>query len=373
MNDVNAAPTHERARPRVAVSLLTLFPGGHGGGEVYAREVVGLLSRDPSLDVGVHLPRNAAGWNGGVAERIAPISSKGGMLPRLVAMAAAVLRSPALRRTMAGSDIVHYPLTVPIPSASRRQRSIVTIADTQHLDLPELFHPLERMFRRFAYDRAARRADAVITVSEFTRSRLVHHLGIRPERITVAHLGVDQGEFAPNLGERGDFLLYPARPWRHKNHERLFEAFAIVRERHPGLRLVLTGGGLDALDDVPPGVERAGHVTTAELGELYRSAAALVFPSLYEGFGLPPLEAMAAGCPVAASTAGSIPEICGDAAVYFDPEDPVSIAEGIEQVLADGPALSGRGVARAAGFTWANCAASHRALYAQLAGETVAA
>ena len=367
MADVSTPPLPEQVRPRVAISLLTLFPGAHGGGEVYAKEAVARLSRDPALDVQVHLPRNAAGWNGGVAERLAPIESKDTTAARLWGMTVAWLRSPRLRRAMAGAAVVHYILTIPLPRAGRSQRTIVSIADTQHLDLPDLFSPLERLFRRFAYDRAARRADAVVTISEFTKTRLVHHLGIPADRITVAHLGVDQVDFAPNLGARGEFLFYPARAWRHKNHARLFEAFAIVRERHPHLRLVLTGGDIDRLGELPPGVEWAGHVSVAELGELYRTAAALVFPSLYEGFGLPPLEAMAAGCPVAASSSGSIPEICGDAAVYFDPDDPESIVAGIEEALARGPELSARGLEQAAGFTWARCAEVHRVLYTRLA------
>ncbi|ANJ27669.1 glycosyltransferase family 4 protein [Agromyces aureus] len=350
----------------MSISLLTLYPGGHGGGEVYAKETVARLSRDPALDVHVHLPRNAAGWNGGVAEEIASTASGASGLQRLLGMARVVIRSRSLRRSMRASRIVHFPLTVPIPASLRSQTTIVSIADTQHLDLPELFHPLERLFRSFAYDRAAKRADAVVTISEFTKQRLVHHLGIEPDRITVAHLGYDPVDFAPNLGAREDFLFYPARAWRHKNHARLFEALKIVREQRPGLRLVLSGGDLDKLGDLPDGVEWAGHVSREELGELYRTAAALVFPSLYEGFGLPPLEAMAAGCPVAASVSGSIPEICADAAVYFDPEDPRSIAKGIEEALLRGGELSARGVGRAAAFTWEHCNDVHRELYLRL-------
>ena len=169
MNDVTPSPTNASLRPRVAIALLTLYPGGHGGGEVYAKETVARLARDPRLDVRVHLPRNAAGWNGGVAEELAPVTSSASGLQRLLGMARVVLQSSALRRSMRGASIVHYPLTGPSPSSLRSQTSIVSSADTQHLDLPELVHPFERLFRRFAYDRAARRADAVVTISEFTK------------------------------------------------------------------------------------------------------------------------------------------------------------------------------------------------------------
>jgi glycosyltransferase involved in cell wall biosynthesis len=188
-------------------------------------------------------------------------------------------------------------------------------------------------------------------------------LGIEPQRIVVAPLGVDANEFEPNLGPRENLLLYPARGWPHKNHATLFEAFSLLRAQDPTLRLVLTGGGLHGLGAVPAGVEVRGLVGRGELRELYRTAAVLVFPSLYEGFGLPPVEAMASGCPVAASRAGPIPEICADAAVLFDAHDPASIAAGVQEALARSDELRERGLARARSFTWAACAAAHERAY----------
>ena len=112
---------------------------------------------------------------------------------------------------------------------------------------------------------------------------------------------------------------------------------------------------------MPDGVESRGHVSADELVELYRSTACLVFPSLYEGFGLPPLEAMACACPVATSNATSLPEVCGDAAEYFDPFSPEDMAAAIVRAL-DGRLVE-RGLTRAAGFTWEACAHAHDALY----------
>src|SRR5205823_2212382 len=137
--------------------------------------------------------------------------------------------------------------------------------------------------------------------------------------------------FTPNGRAREPFLLYPANWWPHKNHERLLEAFAAVRRERPEVRLVLTGS--DHPGGLPQGVSSLGRVSDERLADLYRSAAALVFPSLYEGFGLPPLEALACGCPVAVSRAGALPEVCGDAAVYFDPTAVEDIARGIADVL----------------------------------------
>ncbi|HET8813273.1 MAG TPA: glycosyltransferase, partial [Gaiella sp.] len=143
-------------------------------------------------------------------------------------------------------------------------------------------------------------------------------------------------------------------------------AFAGLRHERPELRLVLTGVGHDAAR-LPAGVESLGGVPTSELVSLYRRAAALVFPSLYEGFGLPPLEALACGCPVASSDAGSLPEVLDDAAVLFDPEDPSAIAAGVAEVLDRAGELSALGPPRAAAFTWEATARAHDEVYA-LAG-----
>ena len=116
---------------------------------------------------------------------------------------------------------------------------------------------------------------------------------------------------------------------------------------------------------MPPGVEARGHVSMDALVDLYRSAGCLVFPSLYEGFGLPPLEAMACGCPVAVANATSLPEVCGDAAEYFDPLSPEDMATAILRAL-DGHLVE-KGLARAAGFTWEKTARAHDAVYGELA------
>jgi glycosyltransferase involved in cell wall biosynthesis len=273
--------------------------------------------------------------------------------------------SRELRNALRALDAIHYPLTVPVPRA--RARRAVTLHDLQHLDHPELFSAARRAFRRAAYDRAAREADAVIVPSELVRERAIELLGLEEARVHVIPHGVDHTLFAPSEEPREPFLLYPAHAWPHKNHARLLEAFVLLRAELPELRLVLTGSGLEALGELPEGVERLGLVPAFELASLYRTAACLVFPSLYEGFGLPPLEAMASGCPVAAANSGSLPEVCGDAAVFFDPEDSESIANGIREALALADELREFGIARAAAFTWEQTAHRHEHVYRGLA------
>jgi glycosyltransferase involved in cell wall biosynthesis len=180
---------------------------------------------------------------------------------------------------------------------------------------------------------------------------------------------VDHTLFRPGDDEREPFILYPARPWPHKNHARLLEAFTALRETRPRLRLILTGGDLERLDPLPEGVTRLGTVSSERVASLYRRAACLVFPSLYEGFGLPPLEAMACGCPVAAANAGAIPEVCGDAAVLFDPTDVDAIAAGILEADERSQELREKGLARAAAFSWVETARLHETVYAEAASE----
>jgi glycosyltransferase involved in cell wall biosynthesis len=346
----------------VALPLLTLVPGISGGSETYARELCRALERVGGHDYEALVPTLAPDAGGGLPSVVAAGYASSTRTPgRLRAMGEAWLRPGALRRYLDRADVVHYPLTVPVPPTGKP--SVLTLLDVQHLDLPELFPRGERLFRRLAYDRAARGTDHVVVISEWVRERVVARLGLDPARVHAIHLGVDHERFSPGgASVREPFLLYPARPWPHKNHARLYEAFARVRAERPGLRLVLTGVGHDAAT-LPEGAETLGSVSTDELVSLYRRASALVFPSLYEGFGLPPIEAMACGCPVATSNAGSLPEVVGDAAVLFDPRDPESIAAGILEALDRADELRQRGLARAAGFTWDATARAHDAVY----------
>ena len=248
-----------------------------------------------------------------------------------------------------------------------RRPTVVTLHDLQHHDLPELFSVPQRLFRSRAYDRAAAKSAATIVFSEFSRRRALELIDVDPRRVHVIPHGVDHGVFTPSVKPRESFLLYPARPWRHKNHPRLLQSFVDLRRELPDLRLVLTGAGIERLSPLPRGVETLGFVSREQLASLYRRAACLVFPSLYEGFGLPLLEAMASGCVVAAANAAAIPEVCGDAAVLFDPENVHSIANGVREALARADELRELGFSRAAGFNWEKSARRHDAVYASVA------
>ena len=347
---------------RVGISLLTLAPGDLGGSETYARQLVKALASVGTHEYAVFVParaKDAAGSLPAIEVKEPAVAKRGPA--RIAGLALSTFRSKRVQTKLDTVDVVHYALTVPLPRTTTP--TVVTLHDVQHLDLPDFFGPAKRSFRRIAYDRATKSATAVVVTSEFVRERALEQLELEPLRVHVVPHAINHTLFRQGDEEREPFLLYPARAWPHKNHARLFEALAILRKHDPKLRLILTGGGLERLGRLPDGVERWGTVPATELASLYRRAACLVFPSLYEGFGMPPLEAMASGCPVAASNVAAIPEVCGDAAVLFDPNDPESIADAVLEADTRSDELREKGLARAAEFTWEASARGHDAVY----------
>jgi glycosyltransferase involved in cell wall biosynthesis len=348
----------------IGISLLTLDPATVGGTQTYARELVSALADHGTLDYGVFVSEIAPEAGGDLRTVVVPEFPAGRSRAwRIAGLALATLSDRRLRHALAPADAraFHFPLTVMLPRVD--VPAAITVHDLQHEVFPQFFSRPQLTYRRHVYGRSVRASRLVVAVSEHVRDDLVDRLGYPREQVRVIHHGVDHERFRPGPGsERGPFLLYPANWWPHKNHELLLEAFALARQTRPELRLVLTGAGHPG--GLPDGVASLGRVSDDRLADLYRTAAALVFPSLYEGFGLPPLEAMACGSPVAVSRAGALPEVCGDAAVYFDPTSVEDIARAIGEVLDRPP---GGGIEQAARFTWEEFAHRHDAVYRELA------
>jgi glycosyltransferase involved in cell wall biosynthesis len=360
----------------VALSLLTLFPGKSGGTETIVRALVRELGRDggPERVTLLTTPRvERALATPGVPTCTLKRYRDGESAPaRLMAVVAASAMPRLVSHGLPpGIDVMHYPVTIPIPRARHAAR-VVSLHDMQHHEHPEFFSATERLFRRFAYDRAAQHADRVVTLSRHAQGQIVERLGIDAHRVDVAPCGVDHEHFrieptdldlTLDLPER--FLVYPANLWPHKNHERLLRAF--VRAGVSELDLVLTGQTYGRpLPLLDPRIRHLGHVPFDWLPAIYRRATAAVFPSLFEGFGMPPVEAMACGIPVAVSDRGALAETCGDAALLFDPEDEEGLANAIRLIVEDTTLrarLRERGLERAKRYRWDAFAARHVEAY----------
>jgi glycosyltransferase involved in cell wall biosynthesis len=264
-------------------------------------------------------------------------------------------------------DLLFCPFTAPF--YARPDVPVVSIVhDIQFADLPDNFTAQDREFRRQHFEDACRLSDRVICDSEFVRQRVIDSGQVAADRVLTIPL-VLVGSRPPaaqcpsiqrppaTLGLRSShYLLYPANVWPHKNHRRLVDAFAEFQARHPAsdLCLLCTGAPTSASDNLTAYADEhldagsfafAGFVPEQEFVSMLRSSHAMIFPSLYEGFGLPVLEAMAAGRPVLCSSSTCLPEVVGDAALLFDPFDSSAIADAIERLDAE-PDLVARLVER---------------------------
>ena len=261
------------------------------------------------------------------------------------------------RARRARADVLHHPLPAHARGAPCPQ--VVTVHDLAFERLPECFDPKFRAVARRRHRAAARAADAVLTPSQATAMDVRARWGIAPEKIVVAPSGPGQ---APAPGRSGvAHFLYVGDAEPRKNLPRLLEAYARYRARagDGALPLVLAGRARAQA----PGVRSEPD---PELAALLARAAALVMPSLHEGFGLPALEAMHAGTPVLAARTAGLAEVCGDAARYVDPRDPESIAAGLADLAGVPPLrelLRRRRLARAAAFSWERAAAAHLDAY----------
>jgi glycosyltransferase involved in cell wall biosynthesis len=229
-----------------------------------------------------------------------------------------------------------------------------TIHDLVPLRHPEWVHPQTYRMHSRKYAHAARSCDLIVVNSEFTAGEVVELLGFPRERICVAHPALGPA-FRPDGPARdlgGPYVLTVATLERRKNLETLLKAMTIVRANHPDLRLAVVGApgwqgpSLDA-----EGVLPLGYVDDEELAALYRGAEVFVYPSRFEGFGMPIVEAMACGTPVVASAHPSMDEASGDVAVRADPDSTQALATGIEHSLMERDSSSGRGPRHARGFT----------------------
>lgn len=375
------------------MNLLWLVPGEVGGSEEYTvgllRAYLELQTDRPEVvvpEVVLYVNRRFAREHPSLSSAfptvVAPI--EGSSRPWRVLIESTWL---AWRTRRDRLDALHHGGgTMP---AVRALPGLVTLHDLQPITHPERFGLIKRLYIRTLVPRSLRAARRVVCLAAFTARDAVSVAGVDPGRIALIPSGVNPAGPAPAPERRAEvlealgltdrpFVLYPAITYEHKNHRTLLGAFARLRDSRPDLQLVLTGGigprepqvlsmiselGLEA------SVHRTGRIPSEDLDVLYRTAAVMAFPSAYEGFGLPLLEAMVRGCPVVASGVGGLIEVGGAAVVLVDPFDVAAWADAIGSVLDDDgyrARLIEQGLEQCGHYRWSDSALSLAELYRSL-------
>jgi glycosyltransferase involved in cell wall biosynthesis len=357
----------------VGLNLLWLVPGIVGGSEGYATGLLApLVERDDVHVIAFGLPGFVKDHPqmAAAAHTVVPPIPEGRHVVRRV-----VIENAWLPRQLRAQkvDLVHHLGGIVPPGC--RVRAVVTLHDLQYLSYPAYFTAVKRRYLALTQGRSLKRAEVVTAVSEFTRTQAIEAFDLDAAKVVVVPPVVRpmpavpdsrRAELLAELGVHGAYILYPAATYPHKNHAVLLEAFAQVVKTHD-VSLVLTGAvgagswgsahstrsevaDLVARLGIDERVRMLGYLTSEQLAALYAGAKILAFPSRFEGFGIPIVEAMAAGCPVVAADATALPSLVGDAGVLVDPDDVSGWARAISDLLADDAArqrLSDAGRARA--------------------------
>jgi glycosyltransferase involved in cell wall biosynthesis len=396
-------------RLRIGLAVMTHSRLGHGGGlDIYARSLTeALADYDPANDYVVlsyaadenawahrQWPANVSFVKLHTVEPRQPWHVRAGRrAARSVGLPApAHYGEPYLARQIdgLGLDLIHYPCTEIAP-LSLQTTCVLGFSDMQHEYYPQFFTQADLELRAKTYRPSVDKAVSVIAPSGYTRHTLVERYGTPPGKVEVIAHGLAESFRRASVegvertrlkyGLPKEYLYYPANPWPHKNHARLMAALRILRERYGGTPALALSGRVaneprDAMQlAVAAGVDEfvcdLGFVPPEDLAPLYSGATMLVFPSLFEGFGLPLLEAMACGCPIAAADATAIPDCVGQAALLFDPFDPSAIAEAIHSLRTDADlrtSLSAQGLERARQYHWRDIVPQIVEVYHKAAG-----
>lgn len=287
------------------------------------------------------------------------------------------------------SDITHFFNYIVPPSV--HGKTVVTVHDMVYKAYPETVRGRTKMMLITGLKKSMKRADIIVTDSQFSKSEIIKYFPQYAEKIRVVYCGVDLERFKPcndserisavkkSLGIEGDYFLYVGTIEPRKNLERLISAYHIIKQRmNDAPKLVLAGAKGWLYDSIfqrvtdlklTDSVIFTKYVPAADMTPLMCGATAFVFPSLYEGFGMPPLEAMACGVPVLTSDAASLPEVVGDCGVICSAMSEESIADGMQKLCTDDSLrkdLSVRGLDRARGFTWDHSAETLHKIYKEI-------
>ncbi|PKM82452.1 MAG: glycosyltransferase family 1 protein [Firmicutes bacterium HGW-Firmicutes-14] len=280
-----------------------------------------------------------------------------------------------------GPDLFHTPSFV--APAWCPCRLVMTVHDVNHMVFPQYYAKIHQVYYKYIVRPSAHKAKTVLTVSEFSKGEITRYLGVAPDKIEVTYNGVDSGyrlikdrSYLDRVREKyclpEHFILCVSNNKPHKNLKTLLQAFARADTNYSLILSVDPKGEEDTLAGqlgISGRVRFTGHIPDRDLPGLYNLAGLFVFPSLYEGFGLPPLEAMACGTPVIVSSAASLPEVAGDAGIMVEPRDVEGLAQAIGRVLKDQPLraeMTEKGFRQAQKFTWDNTARETLRVYREV-------
>ncbi len=265
-----------------------------------------------------------------------------------------------------GGDIIHFSSQTfgHLSKSATGKPTVITCHDMMAFSRPELFESRRHAFFSRLAIKGMEKCGKIICVSEFTKNEVMRYTQAREDDIRVVHSGIS-GAFRPRRKKKeADYIVYFGSEERRKNIPVLIDAFAMLKADFPGLKLVKNYDNPAIRERIRSlGLEKdvkiTGNLTEDGMAEYYSNARAFVYPSLFEGFGFTPLEAMACGCPVASSNAAAMPEILGDAPTYFDPESPADICSKVSSILADSGLsrkMSRKSLKRSNNFTWKTAA-----------------
>lgn len=382
---------------RVAINLMWMVPGVVGGSETYTvRLLHGLAERSSELDYTLFALPQFATAHPELARTFRTVYApmRGQLKPARVLAGESGWMAIQCRKMKI--DLVHHAGGV-VPLI-RPGRPVLTIHDLQYLFYPEYFTRSKLAYLKSIMPRSAEVARSILTPSEYSRRTVIERLNIDPSICTVVPHGIspkEETEPVTDIRERYGisqrFFLYPAASYPHKNHLVLVEAFAQVREQYPDTTLVFTGakgsmqwGTAKSMEaplaevirnnNLKDNVRSLGYVPAADLEALYREAVALTFPSRFEGFGAPVLEAMARRCPVIAADATALPEVVQNAGRLVSPDNPDQWAQTMVELLeneGERHRLAEAGIERAREYTWERSADILENAYRLVLGTTL--
>lgn len=355
---------------KVGIVIDKLYPGKIGGAEQYVRNIISIMKKEKDLELVLFLNEEAFG----TFENMESSEVQRVCVPYQLNSVKEFYEYYIAKYDI---QILFCPLFY-VPYEFCSVPIVVSILDIQHEYYPEYFTQELLQYRRYETRKSIENSSAIITISEFSKRTMIEKYNVEGEKIFVTHLNSDSS-FEKELDEKKNaemishlpehYIFYPANGWGHKNHKKLIDGYKILKEKYSTeCKLVLTGNAFTSENglheyiqslDLAEDIIALGYVEQEDMPYVFANADILAFPSLFEGFGIPLVEAMRVGTPIACSTCGSIPEIVGDAAVFFDANDEEDIADKLytlEQSSELQNELCKRGKQRAEIFSWEKCA-----------------